>query len=168
MVTLIPMEEKHIQQCSEIDTNSLLKPLDDCSDILSDIVENLKEFRGNAIYTYFQGFINHTGRYAYCIIADEQIVGYITALEMPDKSCGTNIYIDEIRIADNEQKKGYGTNALEQFFSLFNDEQMFSLITQKNLPAYHMYQKLSFNDTGNVQLMTRSVFSDLIRKMKKD
>ena len=166
MVTLIPMEEQHIRQCAEIDTYRLIKDEDDLPDDKNACINSLIRIRIDGVANYFRGFIGHKDRFAYCILENNQLVGYITAVEMPDKSCGTTIYIDEIRIAWDEQQKGYGTAALEQFFSLFNSKQMFSLITEKELPAYHVYQKLKFYDYGDVRYMTRSSISEIMQKME--
>lgn len=64
-------------------------------------------------------FIEDYDKYAFCIISDEQIVGYITALEIPSLVDDNTIYIDSIAVAPEFQKKGYGKEALTHFMNMF-------------------------------------------------
>lgn len=104
---------------------------------------------------YYSRFIEDYDKYAYCIICNNQIVGYLTALEIPSFYDGNAIYIDSIAVAPEFQKQGYGKEALKLFMDFFPETTTKMLQTTKDRPAYKMYQQLGFIDM-EVQVMETS------------
>ena len=170
MIELRPMRSDEIPiavrmdrtDISLSDDESKIESLTKLAKVWSEFQDSLTSMNS----AYFQRFIDDSDKFAYSIIADGKMVGYIVALTMPHIEFESNIYIDSIRIADDEQKKGYGTTAMELFFSLFPDSQTFTLVTKDSIPAYHMYQKLGFTDNHTTR-MTRSILSRKIQQLEE-
>ena len=170
MVELILLKEEYIERCIEIERDNGTK--DDDEESFSqkgkDLLRDIRNLRREGLVTYFRAFLNHPERKAYCILADGEIVGYITTYQYPDKESEFCVHIDEIKVSPQHQKKGYGTAALQSLFALYDEGQKMSLLTQKKLPAYKMYQKLGFYDSGKRRVMVRGLLADVLLQMESD
>jgi ribosomal protein S18 acetylase RimI-like enzyme len=143
------MEKADISRCWEIHSGAFAYQAEN-----NDGSRRCFDFEG-----YFSRFIDDHDKYAFCIIADGQTVGYLTALEIPSFDVRLTIYIDSLAVAPAYQKRGYGSDALKQFFELFPKETAFRLQTMKDKPAYKMYEKIGFMDVG-MQVMEHSEMID--------
>lgn len=145
MVMLKPMEKKDIEICGEIHYCAFYGKYRDA--LLDKAPKAENDFRnGFDFLYYFSRYIEDSDKHALCIIGDDITVGYITALEMPTFGGDNIIYIDNIAVSPQFQKKGYGTAALKQFMEMFPGSATKRLLTDKKLPAYKMYEKLGFLD----------------------
>ena len=113
---------------------------------------------------YFSRFIEDYDKYAFCIIRDKQIVGYITALEIPSFFDYNTIYIDSIAVSPKFQKQGYGKEALKKFMDFFPETTTKKLQTTKDVPAYKMYQQLGFIDMELQVMETSQILVKLHRE----
>ena len=164
MVKLQKMTDEQIPtavKMMKMDVPQLGNDYQDLTDLLVKMDESFFESR----CVYFRHYIEDADKYAYSIMANDKMVGYITALILPDTESENNVFIDDFRVQKDEQKKGYGTAAMNAFLALFPDDQKFSLRTEKKLPAYHMYQKLGFHADHSVN-MTRSVLGGMIQALE--
>ena len=167
MTELIPMKKKHIKRCVEIEAESRQESdLQAESKKVAKILKQLRKAVTEAREVYFASFFDHPDRRAYCIQHDGETVGYITIVHMPDKESAFYVYVDEIRVASAYQGKGIGTEAMKLLFEQYDEGQNVSLLTQKKLPAYHMYQKLGFRDAGKRRLMIRGAMADMIMQLE--
>ena len=168
MIELRKMTKEDVIKCGNIHysafyektNNRIINILGDEAKKLDDKIKNGLKFD-----FYFSQFIDDIDKYAYCIISDNQIVGYITALEIPSLSGVNTIYIDSIAVSGEFQKLGYGSEALKKFIAMFSNDAVKRLITDKNIPAYKMYDKIGFGDM-DMQVMESSPLIDDLKKCK--
>ena len=161
MTELHKMNIADIEQCGDIHYRAFHNRMDEvlakCLPDYSSKFIDCFDFK-----RYFSRFIEDYDKYAFCIICDNQLVGYITALEFPNFFDEKIVYIDSIAVAPEFQKKGYGKEALKQFKDLF-PETTIKLQTTKDRPAYKMYQQLGFIDV-ELQIMETSPVLEKIHK----
>ena len=119
-----------------------------CNDIYFRAFSTISVLKGatNAL-RYFSAFIEDKDKYAVCFIKDNEIIGFLLALQMPDMFYEYSVYIDNIAIDPNHQNKGYGSTAIKLFLDSFPRKTKIRLLTDINRPAYKMYQKLGFIDS---------------------
>lgn len=163
MIELRKMNIGDIKQCGDIHFRAFNQKTDENSDknspVFSDHIRKRYDFKH-----YFSRFIDDYDKYAFCIICDEQIVGYITALEIPSFEENNTIYIDSIAVAPEFQNQGYGTEALKQFMDMFPETALKKLQTTKDRPAYKMYQELGFIDMEVQVMETNSIIAKIYQE----
>ena len=166
MAKLRKMEMSEIELCGELHFQAFYDDtIKELVEYSTDLPKNLRiEFD---FESYFSRFINETDKYAFCIIVNKKIVGYITALEIPSITGENTIYIDSIAIEPSMQKRGYGSKALKQFMNMFSKSATKRLLTTKSRPAYKMYQKLGFIDM-EMQVMECSLLNNKIIALEQE
>lgn len=120
---------------------------------------------------YFPKYIEDNDKHAYCICNGGEIIGYITALELPTFGGESIIYIDSIAVSPKHQRHGYGKDALKQFMELFPASAVKRLLIDKKRPAFRMYESLGFMDMEMIvmeqsQLLTK--MNNYIQSHKDD
>lgn len=116
---------------------------------------------------YFNQCINDKDKYAFCIKAENQIVGFLTGWNMPSVSCNYAVYIDMIAVAPEYQKNGYGTKLLKYFLDNVVKDTTAVLVTKKDFPAYRMYERIGFLDENSTR-MNYSQLSQIINKIQSE
>ncbi|MBQ9907385.1 MAG: GNAT family N-acetyltransferase, partial [Oscillospiraceae bacterium] len=106
--------------------------------------------RHNNDALYLSSFIDDYDKYAFCIVVDNTIVGYITAILFPSWNTIKVVFIDSFAIEPSMQRKGVGSEALKQFINVFPEGTAMQLMTTKDRPAYAFYQKLGFLDMADL------------------
>ena len=160
MIELQKMDIVNIKQCGDIHLRAFrFETSDDYAEHSTELSDSLRKCYD--FTHYFSRFIEDYDKYAFCIISDEQIVGYITALEIPSLVDDNAIYIDSIAVAPEFQKKGYGKEALTQFMNMFPETTTKKLQTTKDRPAYKMYKQLGFIDMELQVMETNSILAKL-------
>ena len=69
---------------------------------------------------YFLNVIKNESAYALVYKENNEIVGIITAIEMPSLDSDSLIYIDVVAVAPDKQKKGYGKSMLKDFYDNYS------------------------------------------------
>ena len=142
--------------------------IETCGNIEFTAYGHIDEIRSIMKYEqYFLCFICDADKYAYCILKDNIIIGYVTALKMPSICVDYSLYIDNIAVSPLYPKKGYGSNALKQFINMFPKNIVKRLQTELDRPAYEMYKKMGFSDVEMV-IMEKSIYNDIANKIKKN
>ncbi len=97
---------------------------------------------------YFGKYIESRDMLAFCIVVDDEIVGFITGIKIPSMSCGYEFFMDEFAVDLEQQGRGYGTEALERLKTLFPKSQGIKLTTIESSSSYEFYIKRGFVDVG--------------------
>lgn len=101
---------------------------------------------------YFNQCINDKDKYAFCIKAENQVIGFLTGWNMPSVSHSYAIYIDIIAVAPEYQKNGFGTKLLNYFLKNVVKDTAAVLVTKKEYPAYKMYENIGFLDENSTRM----------------
>ena len=147
------MHTEDTDKCAEIYHDISL-----CGKILTDLT---------AYKNYFAPFVNDDDKYAICFLKEDEVIGFLTALQVPDMFYEFMVYIDNIAVAPIHQKKGYGSVALKLFIDSLPRNTIKHLITEKSLPAYVMYEKLGFEDIGGC-IMESSPIINVLKKYRSE
>ena len=107
---------------------------------------------------YFTGFIGNSERYAYCILNDNEVIGFITALNIPNYIYSYTVFIDCVAVDTDFQRRGYGSEALDRFLNLFSEDVNKMLVTEKKRPAYKMYEKSGFIEMESCIMENSSLY----------
>lgn len=88
----------------------------------------------------------------FAVYHGEELVGFLMVHEDPEKG---ELYPWRLVIAKEQQGKGYGSAALKKLIHLARDCGKYTYMTidymDGNLPAKHIYEKLGFRPTGEVE-----------------
>ena len=137
-----------------------------CSDIYFKAIPDLAVIKERLNTTrYFSGFIENKDRYAICFLKGDAIIGFLTGFKIPYLYYEYTVYIDNITVDPNHQKKGYGSTAFKMFLDSLPRQTNKRLITEKSRPAYRMYDKLGFMDM-ECSLMESSPLKDAVKELK--
>lgn len=162
MIKLKQMEKSDISICGTIHYEAFFGRLQKA--LLEKEPQAAKDFFDSFDFGfYFSRYIDCSDKYAYCICNGGEIVGYITALELPTFGGDCIIYIDSIAVSPKHQKQKYGKAALEQFAALFPESTVFRLLTDKQRPAFKMYESLGFMDMEMVVMEKSRLLSKINR-----
>lgn len=165
MTMIREMTKDDIQLCGDIHISAFYGRIDKyLEDNYSDIAVKMRE--AYRFSDYFSSFIDDNGKYAYCFVYENKVVGYLTALEIPSLMDGSTVFIDSIAVAQDYQQKGVGTKCLNEFISMFPENCTKRLLTEKNRPAYEFYKQNGFHDI-DLRVMECSQISDLIVELEK-
>ena len=108
----------------------------------------------NTAKRYLQEFIHRKRSFGFVYVDKSTIVGALFGVERTFWS-GDEVYVDEFYVHPQYQQKGVGKEMmmhLEQYCQK-KELEAITLVTDKNVPAYHFYQKMNFNvSTANVFL----------------
>lgn len=99
-----------------------------------------------------QAWIYYDRARPYAIRNDNDIIGFIMFDYKPSEK---KAEIWRFMIGKDFQGKGYGTEALSSAIRLLANENLFSTIqinyVKGNFPAKHLYEKLGFQETGEME-----------------
>lgn len=91
---------------------------------------------------YFLNVIKNESAYALVYKEDNEIVGIITAIEMPSLDSDSLIYIDVVAVAPDKQKSGYGKSMLKDFYDNYSNERIVWLVTESDSPGSKLYESV--------------------------
>lgn len=96
---------------------------------------------------YVEFFLRH--KFAYVAVEEDVVCGVLFAYEVPDLMFGEILYIELLAVLPEYQKKGIGTQLLNQVRVDANNAgfQEITLRTACYLDAYEIYKKYGFKDT---------------------
>ena len=103
---------------------------------------------------------------AYCIYADEIMVGFI--MYGPREDDPSLLWIDEMMISEGQRRRGYGRTALQ---AIFDDakQQGYSRVglstKPENVKAIHLYKSVGFRSTGETYDGGEEFIIDLFRSI---
>ena len=88
---------------------------------------------------------------AYCIYADETMVGFV--MYGPREDDPSLLWIDEMMIAEGHRRRGYGRASLQVIFEDAKQDgfSRVGLSTKpENIKAIHLYESVGFRSTGEI------------------
>lgn len=101
---------------------------------------------------YFGRYIADPDKYAYGIRYKGQLIGILTALQLPAFYNAYTIYVDVVAITPEYQHKGFGSMMMQSFFESVAGDAAVGLNTYRNSAPYQFYKKLHFIDDNVVRL----------------
>lgn len=117
-----------------------------------ELADNQKCFVSSNMKSLAQAWIYYDRARPYAIRNDNDIIGFIMFDYKPSEK---KAEIWRFMIGKDFQGKGYGTEALSSAIRLLANENLFSTIqinfVKGNFPAKHLYQKLGFQETGEME-----------------
>ena len=156
IITIRDMKHEDIEACNDIYFRAF------------STISVLKDFTKAS--RYFSSFIEDKDKYAVCFMKDDEIIGFLAALQIPDMFYEYSVYIDNIAVDPKHQNKGYGSVAIKLFLDCFPHQTKKKLLTDINRPAYKMYLKLGFIDSYKEMdccVMESSPIIDAIKHLKE-
>lgn len=117
-----------------------------------ELADNQKGFVSSNMKSLAQAWIYYDRARPYAIRNDNDIIGFIMFDYKPSEK---KAEIWRFMIRKDFQGKGYGTEALSSAIRLLANENLFSTIqinyVKGNFPAKHLYEKLGFQETGEME-----------------
>ena len=117
-----------------------------------ELADNQKCFVSSNMKSLAQAWIYYDRARPYAIRNDNDIIGFIMFDYTPSEK---KAEIWRFMIGKDFQGKGYGTEALSSAIRLLANENLFSTIqinyVKGNFPAKHLYEKLGFQETGEME-----------------
>ena len=117
-----------------------------------ELADNQKCFVSSNMKSLAQAWIYYDRARPYAIRNDNDIIGFIMFDYKPSEK---KAEIWRFMIGKDFQGKGYGTEALSSAIRLLANENLFSTIqinyVKGNFPAKHLYEKLGFQETGEME-----------------
>ena len=117
-----------------------------------ELADNQKCFVSSNMKSLAQAWIYYDRARPYAIRNDNDIIGFIMFDYKPSEK---KAEIWRFMIGKDCQGKGYGTEALSSAIRLLANENLFSTIqinyVKGNFPAKHLYEKLGFQETGEME-----------------
>ena len=117
-----------------------------------ELADNQKCFVSSNMKSLAQAWIYYDRARPYAIRNDNDIIGFIMFDYKPSEK---KAEICRFMIGKDFQGKGYGTEALSSAIRLLANENLFSTIqinyVKGNFPAKHLYEKLGFQETGEME-----------------
>lgn len=117
-----------------------------------ELADNQKCFVSSNMKSLAQAWIYYDRARPYAIRNDNDIIGFIMFDYKPSEK---KAEIWRFMIGKDFQGKGYGTEALSSAIRLLANENLFSTIqinyVKGNFPAKHLYEKLVFQETGEME-----------------
>ena len=120
-----------------------------CTNIYLESFGHTKE-EGLDVEGYLKSYIENKNAKALVYKESGNVVGFVTAMELPDMMEGISYYIDILVVDKNMQKKGYGTSMINDFINNISKEKPVWLITRKSDVSNKLYSKtmIKFDDIG--------------------
>lgn len=159
MGELAIMKNEDINVCIEIYRDAF-----EVSETEKEVMNSLKM---NNHETYFKKCISENDKYAYCYKHNGEIIGFITAWDIPSVSNEYDIFISCVAIAANARKKGHGRKMLGAFLETVTKEHTVWLETRKGIPAYKMYKDFDFDDDNTTRMVRSLKAIELKREIEK-
>lgn len=117
-----------------------------------ELTNNQKGVVSSNMKSLAQAWIYYDRARPYAIRNDNDIIGFIMFDYKPSEK---KAEIWRFMIGKDFQGKGYGTEALSSAIRLLANENLFSTIqinyVKGNFPAKHLYEKLGFQETGEME-----------------
>lgn len=117
-----------------------------------ELADNQKCFVSSNMKSLAQAWIYYDRARPYAIRNDNDIIGFIMFDYKPSEK---KAEIWRFMIGKDFQGKGYGTEALSSAIRLLANENLFSTIqinyVKGNFPAKHLYEKLGFQEIGEME-----------------
>lgn len=117
-----------------------------------ELADNQKGFVSSNMKSLAQAWVYYDRARPYAIKNDNEIVGFIMFDYKPNEK---KAEIWRFMIGKEFQGKGYGTEALSTAIRFLAKENLFSTLqinyVEGNLPAKHLYEKLGFRETGEME-----------------
>ncbi len=117
-----------------------------------ELADKQKCFVSSNMKSLAQAWIYYDRARPYAIRNDNDIIGFIMFDYKPSEK---KAEIWRFMIGKDFQGKGYGTEALSSAIRLLANENLFSTIqinyVKGNFPAKHLYEKLGFQETGEME-----------------
>lgn len=117
-----------------------------------ELADNQKEFVSSNMKSLAQAWVYYDRARPYAIINGNDVVGFIMFDYKPDEK---KAEVWRFMIGKEFQGKGYGTEALSAAVRFIASEKLFTTLqinyVEGNLPAKHLYEKLGFRETGEME-----------------
>lgn len=115
------------------------------------LVNGGEEFVASNVYSLAQAWLFYEEARPFAIYKDEEIIGFMM-LEWYEKGREAGIW--RFMIAEEQQGKGYGTEAMKVAIEMIKAEDKFDYISLSYVPGneagQHVYEKLGFKATGEI------------------
>ncbi|WP_407370841.1 GNAT family N-acetyltransferase [Carnobacterium sp.] len=138
------MKEKNgeIRELTEFD-------LDLCAELLITVYNSKpwdEKWTKNTAKSHLQEFIHRKRSFGFVYVDKSTIVGALFGVERTFWS-GDEVYVDEFYVHPQCQQKGVGKEMMIHLEDYCQKKELeaITLVTDKNVPAYHFYQKMNFN-----------------------
>lgn len=143
-----------------------IKDIEVCTEIYVKAFEKTKEYQSICDFDhYFRSFINGSDKYAYVLKSDNEIVGLLTAFQIPSFVDDFSVHIDSVAISPEYQRQGNGRTMLKSFIDLISDGSGITINAYKDKPSYKLYVDVGFYDIDNIShLMYSPELAKLVRE----
>lgn len=115
------------------------------------LVNGGQEFVAANVYSLAQAWVFYEEARPFAIYRDEEVIGFMM-LGLDEKEREADIW--RFMIAEEQQGKGYGTEAMKVAIEMIKDEDKFDYISLSYVPGndvgQHVYEKLGFEATGEI------------------
>ena len=143
-----------------------IEDIDMCTDIYVKAFEKTAEYRSICDFGhYFSSFINGDDKYAYVLKSDNEIVGLLTAFQIPSFVDSFSVHIDSVAVSPEYQRQGNGRTMLKSFIELISEGSGITINAYKDKPSYKLYVDIGFYDIKDISHLMYS--PELARLVKK-
>lgn len=115
------------------------------------LVNGGQEFVAANVYSLAQAWVFYEEARPFAIYRDEEVIGFMM-LGLDEKEREADIW--RFMIAEEQQGKGYGTEAMKVAIEMIKAEDKFDYISLSYVPGneagQHVYEKLGFKATGEI------------------
>lgn len=115
------------------------------------LVNGGQEFVAPNVYSLAQAWVFYEEARPFAIYKDEEVIGFMM-LGVDEKEREADIW--RFMIAEEQQGKGYGTEAMKVAIEIIKNEKKFDCVALSYVPGndvgQHVYEKLGFKATGEI------------------
>jgi len=118
---------------------------------VADVIAAQDLFDGPARPDWAQRFLTEPGHHLLVAYVDDQPVGMVTGVEMTHPDKGTEMFLYELAVADEHQRRGIGRGLVTRLAGIARDRGcygMWVLTDRTNVAAMTAYQAAGGTDDG--------------------